>query len=108
MPEIGFFTYVINNTLYLIFHLNIVFFVFNLIPIYPLDGFRILDVFINKKSAIYNFLRYKGIYVLYAFIGLSILADFTGFQQLNILGYAINELSWYVSLPIRLFWGLIF
>lgn len=108
IPDFGFFTYVLVNTLFLLYHLNLVFFIFNLIPVYPLDGFRVIDVFANKRSKIYYVLRYYGIYLLYILIALSILADFTGLSQLNILGFVIDKLVGYISLPIRWFWGLIF
>ena len=33
--------------------------VFNLLPIYPLDGFRIVDVFVRRRGKVYWFLRTK-------------------------------------------------
>lgn len=108
VPNFGYFTHVLTLTLFYIYRLSIVFFIFNLIPIYPLDGFRIVDVFNKKRGPIYNFLRYKGIYVLYALFALSILADFTGIIYLDVLGFVINYLFGVVSKPIILFWGLFF
>ena len=108
VPSFGYFTHVLTLTLFYIYRLSIVFFIFNLIPIYPLDGFRIVDVFNKKRGPIYNFLRYKGIYVLYALFALSILADFTGIIYLDVLGFVINYLFGVVSKPIILFWGLFF
>ncbi len=108
IPDFGYFTYVLVETLYLIFHLNLILFVFNLLPIYPLDGFRIIDVFSKKRSKIYSFLRYYGVYLLYFFFALSTFADLTGLAQFDILGFIINKLAGYISIPIRLFWGLFF
>ncbi len=108
VPAFGYFTHVLVRTLSYIFSLSLVFFIFNLIPVYPLDGFRIVDVFSKKRSWLYNFLRYQGIYVLYFLMLLSFVADISGFWQLNILGIAINFLADYISYPITLFWGLIF
>lgn len=88
--------------------MSIVFFVFNLLPIYPLDGFRVLDVFNKKHGKIYQFLRFYGIYVLYFFVFLGIVADYTGFNKLDVLGNFLNLVSGYLSYPITAFWGLIF
>lgn len=107
VPQFGYFTYVLNLTLWYVFSLSLVFFVFNLIPVYPLDGFRVVDVFNKRRGSVYRFLRYQGIYVLYFLFGLSIIADITGFWQLDILGIAINFLVGIIEQPIVMFWGLI-
>jgi Zn-dependent protease len=108
IPNFGYFTVVLSNALYLIFDLSIVFFIFNLLPIYPLDGFRIVDSFSKKKGKIYYFLRTKGIFVLYFLFLLSIVADITNVWQIDILGNFITFIKGYVSYPIYAFWGLIF
>ena len=43
MPEVPFVTLVLEYFFYLVFAYSLSFFVFNLLPLYPLDGFRILD-----------------------------------------------------------------
>ena len=108
VPEFGYFTYVLRLALYYIVNLSLMFFVFNLLPIYPLDGFRVVDCFATKRGSVYKFLRQYGIYVLYAFILLSILADVTGIWWLDFFGFAISKLVHYISIPITAFWGLIF
>ena len=108
LPRVGYFTDVIIYSLYFIFHMGLVFFVFNMIPVYPLDGFRILDVFNKKHGSIYLFLKYKGIYVLYLLFALSIFADFSGLAQFDILGIVINFFKSILEMPIVAFWGLIF
>lgn len=107
LPTIGYFTYVIVLTLFLTYSFSLSFCVFNLIPIYPLDGFRVVDVFSKRRNSLYWFLRNKGIYVLYGLIILSFIADFTGLYYLDILGYVINFITGYISIPITAFWGLI-
>ena len=108
VPEFGLFTEVLQSTLYYIVSLSLVFFVFNLIPIFPLDGYRIIDCFIKRKGKFYYNYKTYGIYVLYGLIFLSILADFTGIRYFDILGIAINFAVRYISVPITVFWGLIF
>ena len=108
VPEFGYFTAVLVETLGYVFSLSLVFFVFNLIPVYPLDGFRVVDVFSKKRSGIYWFLRTKGIYVLYGLFALSIFADITGLYYFDLLGIALSIAVSVIQMPITLFWGMIF
>lgn len=107
VPNFGYFDDVLIMTLGYIFTFSLSFFVFNLIPVYPLDGFRILDVFCKKRGKVYSFLRNKGIYVLYGFFILGIIADITGFWQIDILGIVMNFLIRYLQVPITYLSGLI-
>lgn len=106
LPDFGYFDDVLIFTFYYVFNLSIVFFIFNLIPVFPLDGFRVIDVFAKKRGPVYNFLRTKGILILYGLILLSFIADMVNFPQLDLLGITIRFLSRYVSYPITAFWGL--
>lgn len=108
IPSFGYFTLVLQNTLYYIFFLSIVFFVFNLLPFFPLDGFRVLTVFNKKRGKIYCFLRDYGRYILLALFLLGIIADITGLWYFDVLGHYIKAASSYISYPIQLFWGLFF
>ena len=108
VPTFGYFTNVLICTLQLIYIFSLTFFVFNLIPVYPLDGFRVVDVFSKKRSNIYWFLRYKGIYLLYVLIGLSIFSNFSGLSMFDFFGRFMDTVTYYISYPITLFWGLIF
>ncbi len=108
VPSFGYFTTVLVLTLSYIYTFSLVFFVFNLIPVYPLDGFRVVDVFNKKRGNVYMFLRNYGMYVLYGLFFLGILADITNIYQLDILGIAINFVKSIIEVPIIKFWGLIF
>lgn len=107
VPNFGYFDDVLFFTLEFVFIYSLSFFVFNLIPVYPLDGFRVLDVFAKKRGDVYNFLRYKGVYVLYGLFALSILSDITGLWYFDIFGRFMNFLVGYLQAPITKFWGLI-
>ena len=106
VPQFGYFTDVLQLSLYYVFSFSVVFFIFNLLPIYPLDGFRIVDTFVKKRGEGYYAFRKYGIYVLYALIILNAVARITGIVYFNVLGIAINFLYKYVSYPITAFWGL--
>lgn len=108
IPQFGYFTFVLQRTLSYIYSFSLSFFIFNLIPVFPLDGFRIYDALTKKRGSLYRFLRSQGIYVLYLLIFLSFVADITGFYQLNVLGFVLNNLVGYLGFPIKAFWGLIF
>lgn len=108
LPTFGYFTQVINDTLLYIYTFSLSFMVFNLLPIYPLDGFRVVDVFVKKRGKIYWFLRTKGVYVLYVFFILGIISRYANIPGLNVLGIGLNYITNIISKPITLFWGLIF
>ncbi len=108
VPTFGKFTDVLCLTLFYIYSMSLSFFVFNLLPIYPLDGFRVIDVFNKKRGKVYWFLRNYGMYILYGLFFLSIFADFTGLFYLDILGNVLGYLVNLIKVPIQLFWGLIF
>ena len=108
VPNFGYFDDVLKLVLLYVYSFSISFFVFNLIPVYPLDGFRAIDVFSKRRNKVYNFLRYQGIYVLYFLFLLNIVSEITGVWQIDILGYLLSTIAGYVSFPITWFWGLIF
>ena len=108
IPQFGYFTVVLKTTLIYIFSMSIGFSVFNLIPVYPLDGFRAIDCFAKKRGKVYRFLREKGYYVLLVLLLLGVFGDAIGVPQLDVLGYALNYVSGLIQYPISAFWGLFF
>ena len=108
IPEFGYFITVLRRALSYVYSMSLTFCVFNLIPVYPLDGFRVVEVFNKKRGSVFRFLREKGIFVLYGLFALSIFADITGIWQLDILGIFIRFFANYLGKPIFWFWGLIF
>lgn len=81
-----FFTHLVNLSLC----------VFNLLPIYPLDGFRILESRLRNINPYIQFMYKYGYYIL---LGVLLLVNFTSF---NILELMRNVIGW----PIQAFWGL--
>jgi len=108
VPEFGYFTYVLQSALGYVYVLSLTFTVFNLIPVYPLDGFRAVDVFCKKRGKFYWFLKTKGRLVLLILFALSFFADVTGLWFLDIFGMFMNLCVDFIGYPILKFWGLIF
>lgn len=94
---------------YFLFAYSLSFCVFNLLPFYPLDGFRIVDALNRKRGKVYRFLRQYGYYILLVLMLVHFLAEYVSFlAYVDILGYvmsfAIHILGW----PIEKLWLLIF
>lgn len=100
------FLYYLFNCL---FAYSLSFCVFNLLPLYPLDGFRIVDATNTTRGPIYRFLRQNGYYILLGLMLINILADriwFLGY--IDILGYIMNFAVNIFGRPISLLWDWIF
>lgn len=109
MPDWGYFDDVLRIMFSGIVTMSLGFFVFNLIPVYPLDGFRVLDATVNHSNPVYRFLRSYGYYVLMGLIVLGIIADFFPMLWfLDVLGLSLGWLADKLAFPIIWFWGLIF
>lgn len=89
------------------FVINISLFLFNLIPLFPLDGFRLVETFTRSGNRATNWLRRNGLYILLGLLVLGMIADNTGWP-IDILGYYLNFGFDVLSKPITLFWGLFF
>ena len=99
----------IYYTLNFIYLYNLTFIVFNLIPVYPLDGFRLIDATVPHYNPVYRFLRNYGQYILLVLIGLSFLSSWIPqLWFLDVLGIAMEWCADIIGYPIRLFWGLFF
>lgn len=113
MPNIPFLTDLLRKIFSALFTLSLWFCVFNLLPLYPLDGFRIVDALDRRGTAVTRFLRNYGHIILLGLIVESFICDiFVNFfdvyvmSQFDLLGYV----QWFalniVGYPITAFWGL--
>lgn len=51
--------------------LNINFGLFNILPLYPLDGYRLLSCLVNERNGFMTFLRRYSFYIMLVLIALS-------------------------------------
>lgn len=109
--------YAIYNLIYyvliygVIINLNL--FIFNLIPVYPLDGFRILDCLLKKKGKVFSFLQRYGYFMLLGLFIWGFLCDYVAdvmpiFEYLDILGLFLSGVNQIFFNLFTGFWGLFF
>lgn len=97
-----------------VYGLNVV--IFNLLPLYPLDGFRIIEAFTREINPVRRFLRNNGSMILMILIIESflcgVLMDYAPsvagiVPYFNILGYVQYFGTKILGFPITALWGLI-
>ena len=85
---------------------SISFCVFNLIPLAPLDGWRVVEALNRRHGRVYRFFERYGSIILLILIAIHFVSGyFTVLGYIDILGYildfAVNIVAW----PITAFWG---
>jgi Zn-dependent protease len=94
---------------YSLFSFSLSFCVFNLLPFYPLDGFRIVDATAKRRGKVYWYLKQYGHYILLGLIMISFLADrIPMFAYIDVLGYILNFAVNIFGRPITMFWQWVF
>lgn len=99
------------QTLSCIFWLNLNLAIFNLIPVYPLDGFRVLEVIFSKKpnNKVLRFLKQNGFILLVVLIAINWLTEYISIlTYVDLFGFLMNTLTELLSTPIMWFWNFIF
>ena len=103
----------------LLYTYSLAFCVFNLIPLPPLDGWRVVQAVNRKRGRVYHFFEQYGYIILLVLIGIhflvGILSNYaifslaaTIFGYIDILGYIMEFVTYIASKPITLLWGLVF
>lgn len=117
-PSTVFAAYVVDFVFYvflLTFIYSLSVFIFNLIPLYPLDGFRVLESLTREVNPVRRFLRNYGQYILIILVLESFLcgilqqyASLDFVKYFDILGY----LQWFavkiIGYPVTALWNLVF
>ena len=84
----AYFKYFLTATAELMVYLNIRFALFNILPLYPLDGYRLLSCFVNDNKRGMVFLRRYSLYILLGLIALDYVFMFvpyaSGYTPLNL------------------------
>lgn len=113
-----FFISLLITILHLIVAYNLYSIVFNLLPLYPLDGFRVLQSFTRKINPVRRFLKNNGRTILIILIVISYCLDFAGNnfpiyingEYVNIYQYfdVFYYLGWFarevIGYPITIAW----
>lgn len=97
---------VIWEILYYLLHyiitINIVMFIFNLFPIYPLDGFNAISSYMRYENRFVVFMRKYGMLIL---LGLLLALDVIyAIWDIDLLNY----LCYYITWPMTQFWSWVF
>lgn len=99
---------------YYLFAYSLSFCVFNLLPLYPLDGFRLVDALNKKRGKIYRFLRDYGYWILLFLIAESFICRIfyqnlgvVQMQNFDILGWFMTFATDIFGWPIQKIWGLL-
>lgn len=93
--------------------------VFNLIPLPPLDGWRVVDATNHRRGKVFRFFERYGNVILLIMIGIHFLVNILSqfeifniavqiFSCFDVLGFIMEYVTYYLGWPIFQLWGLIF
>lgn len=80
--------------------------VFNLLPIYPLDGFNFISSFMRSNNKFIDFNVRNGYKIFIYIILIDLFLDL--FLGISIISFVLGNLSYILYRPLELLWGLIF
>lgn len=80
---------------------------FNLLPLYPLDGYRILSCFISENNKFMSFLKKYSRYILIFLLALGIIRDVLDLPLwFDPLSWLLNKIMYFFLDAFDAFWGL--
>ena len=88
---------------------------FNILPIFPLDGFRVVEALTRRGNKFCTFMRANGQYILWGLVGLSFVVSSAvekvpnipaWFEYLDVLGTYLNFFVTRIFNLFASFWGL--
>lgn len=95
--------------------LNLCLVFFNILPIFPLDGFRVIEAFTHYGNRFCAFMRINGRYILYGLVGLSFIVSTaienfanipSWFGYVDVLGTYLEFFSSHLANWFTKFWWL--
>ncbi len=109
---VGYLVKIVYTALFFIYAYGMMVFVFNLLPLNPLDGFRVVQSLTREVNPVHRFLKQYGTYILIILVLESFLCgllqkytDLRYVQYFDILGY----LQWFaihiIGYPITALWN---
>lgn len=90
---------------YLMVQLNISFALFNLLPLFPLDGYRLIASFVNENNRFMTFMRRYSLYIMLGLIVLDNIPYISAFSPFNLY---IGTVGGWIRQGFIGFWRLIF
>lgn len=85
--------------------LNVSFALFNILPLYPLDGYRLLSCFVPQNNSAMTFLRKYSLYIILGFLLLNYIPFVSEYSPLNLY---IGKFGALIRKGFDLLWGLLF
>lgn len=89
----------------LILQLNVSFALFNILPLFPLDGYRLLSCFVNENNSAMAFIRKYSLYIL---LGCMVLNSIPYLCYVSPLYWYVGEFGELIQIGFESFWRLIF
>ena len=100
-----YFVYFCVELMYMLLAINISFALFNILPLYPLDGYRLLSCFVSQDNKAMRFLRKYSLYIILGFLILNYIPYVSDYSPLNLY---IGRFGGLIQRGFYAFWGLLF